>query len=380
MTASIIALLRQLASHHRRLEQDHLREAPRGKMRRHLAQEMRDVAQRFDRLLGHWVGDEGLRGAWLRHLHEGAPAPDEPRLASAPPTFRGATEAGAIVDVRASPGGGYDIRVDGALVRHEQVPWHLDPDLVEPVEILGHACREVFAAPDAAVRALAAFAGTPGAEPPWDWARVLVEDGLVSLDFALTPRGRRRLAGVGRIGEVSAGRRFCVLVADSARARILVIAGGDADLEPTRSALTEVAALTSPERRARDSELFSDPRPGLRRAGPHGPRHGTDDHRERERREARRRLAELAAAEADAVCRRTGASRLVVAASPAMLGLLRPALDRCSGASPLARVERARDLSMLTPPAIHDALAQAGLLPPRTRLGLEARRGPQRAH
>jgi protein required for attachment to host cells len=367
MTMSIIELLRQVASDYRRLGQDHLREGTRGTTRRRLAQEMRRVARRFDRLLAHWVADEALRAAWLRHLRAGAPAPDEPRLASAPPLFRGATDAGAIVDVRAAADGGYDIHVDGALVRHERVPWHLDPALVEPVEILQHACREVFAAPEAAVRALAAFARTPGAEPPWEWGRELVEDGLVSLDFAMTPRGQRRLAALVRIGELRAGLRFCVLVADSARARILVVDSGDGSLEPTLSALTEVATLTSPERRARDSELFSDPRPGLRREGPHGPRHGMDDHRAGERREARRRFAELAAAEAEAVCRRTGASRLVVAAGPGMLGFLRRPLDRRAGASPLALGELARDLSKLAPPAIHDALAHAGLLPPRGR-------------
>src|SRR5688572_22535003 len=72
----------------------------------------------------------------------------------------------------------------------ESVPWHLDPDMTTPLEIGGHPFQERFAVPREAVLALAALATTPGGEPPWAWARALYEDGLIDLDFGLTPRGR----------------------------------------------------------------------------------------------------------------------------------------------------------------------------------------------
>jgi protein required for attachment to host cells len=325
--------------------------------------------QRFERLLSQWVNDEELRERWRCHLHEGAPAPGEP-LFTPPPLFKGLTPSNAAIELRRASDGGYDIILDGAHAGHETVPWHLDPDTAEPVLIGDHSCREVFDAPAQAIDELEAFLPTSGATPPWRWARELMEDGLIDADFALTPRGRRCLAR-GRRPAAAQSRRsnFCVILADAARARILTMESSRGALEPTLDALVEVADLTRPERRARDSEVFTDTRPGLRREGAHGPRHGVSDRRDQHRHETDRRFAEQVADEAARIWSGYHACRVLVVASPAMLGLLRPAIARRTrGASPHDIHELDRDLTRLATPAVHDALAAATLLPPRARL------------
>jgi hypothetical protein len=359
----VIDLLVRLGDEYRHLEGDHGRETgPRA--RRRLREKMARLGERFERVLSRWVQDEALRRAWDDFLHRGGDAPDEPRLAP-PRVFMGIDEVGSVVEIRPREDRGYDVIVDGTVMRHEAVPWRLDPDLIEPIQIGEHACREVFEAPPEAVNELQRFLSTPGAEPPWRWARALVEDGLVDVDFALTPRGQRRLARPApRAAEAGAGITIGVIVADAARARVLVLA----ELGSAPARLVEVAAVTHPERRARDSEVLSETRPGLRREGPHGPRHGMDDHRDRHRRAVDREFARLAVDEAVRNWRAHGATRVIVAASPAMLGLLRPAIARSNGGQkPFGVLELARDLTRLSPPALHDALAEAGLLPPRGR-------------
>ncbi len=362
--------LNQLARDYHHVQQEHARDAPRSATRRHLETEMHRAAGRFEELLRHWVGDAELRGAWLRHLYENAPAPDGPTIA-APPLFRGETEAGSTVEIHASPDQGYDVVIDGAVVRHERVPWHLDPSYIEPIRIGEHVCRERFSAPEEAVRALARFVATSGQEPPWAWARALFEDGLIGPDFGLTPRGRRRLRPT-RPGPATGGVRYVVLAADAARARVLTLEGAEA-AQPTLAPLVEVGLVTNPERRTRDTETFTTSRPGVRRHGPGRSPHGTDDHRERHRHETDRHFAELAVGALARVWKGFSPKLVVVVASPPLLGLLRPILAREQRRQDGAAVrELARDITRLTPPALHDALADAGMLPRRGHRSLAA--------
>jgi protein required for attachment to host cells len=137
---------------------------------------------------------------------------------------------------------------------------------------------------------------------------------------------------------------------------------------PAISELVEVATITNPTLRARDVELLSDSRPGLRREGPGTPRHAVSDHREAHRRELERHFAARIAEETARVWRRYEFCVLVVAASPVMLGMLRTALNREIHASDQLRVEELpRDLTKLSPPALHDLLADFELLPERRR-------------
>jgi len=359
-------LLRRLGDEYRRVEQEHHREpAYRGAIRHRLADQMRELEAHFERVLVEWTTDEALRATWRSFLRGRAPAPDEPRMAQ-PPLFKGRTDAGTIVEIR-PVSDGYDISIDGARSDHTSVPWHLDPDARGPVLIGEHACDETFDAPPEAVAALTEFLAARG-EPPWRWARELLEDGLIDPAFALTPRGRRCLGRARPVTQPApAAQNFCVLVADAARARVLVLAVDRERIGPPTAALVEVADLTNPMLRARDVEAVSDSGTG-RRGGAKTPLHATPDHRDHRRRDIERHFAALVAEDAAGVWRRYPSCELIVVASPVMLGLLRPAIERQIRAKDLVEIhELARDLTKLSAPMLHDLLAEAALLPERGR-------------
>ncbi|HEY5951115.1 MAG TPA: host attachment protein [Kofleriaceae bacterium] len=361
-----IDLLRRLGDEYRHVAQEHHREpAYRAAIRHRLADQMRELEASFERVLVEWTTEETLRAAWREFLRGRAPAPDQPRLAS-PPLFKGRTDAGALVEVR-PVSDGYDIFIDGARSDHTNVPWHLDPDAGGRVLIGEHECDEIFESPPDAIAALTEFlAGRD--EPPWRWARELFEDGVIDPELALTPRGRRRLGRAQRVEQPATSvQNFCVLVADAARARVLVLAVDRTRLGAPIAALVEVADLTNPMLRARDVEAVSDSGTG-RRGGAKTPLHATPDHRDHRRRDIERHFAALVAEEAAAVWRHYPSCELIVVASPVMLGLLRLAIDRLIRAKEQINIhELARDLTKLSAPMLHDFLAEAALLPERGR-------------
>lgn len=360
-----IDLLRKLGDHYRHVEQEHQRQPPRSATRHRIATEMHGIQDHFEHLLVEWVADEGLRAQWRTFLHGGAPAPKAPRLPP-PPLFKGRTDAGAVIEIH-PVADGYDMIVDGARLDHSGVPWHLDPDMRGPVQIGDHACEETFDAPEPAVQALADFLADR-AKPPWRWARELVEDGLIDTELGLTPRGERRLQRAHPVNEPAPrARNVCVLVSNAARARVWIL---DVDREgngPTTFELIDVAEITNPMLRARDVDVVSDSGTG-RRGGARTPLHATPDHRDHRRHDIERHFAAQVAEEAAAVWRRYPSCELIVAASPGMLGLLRPALDHHMRVNDNIHVqELPRDLTKLTGPALHDLLAEDKLLPARGR-------------
>jgi protein required for attachment to host cells len=359
-----IELLRTLGDRYRHVEQDHQRQPPRGATRHRIEAEMHNIHDQFERLLAEWVGTDELRTRWREFLQGRAAPPDAPRL-PAPPLFKGRTDAGAVVEVRPVPDG-YDVISDGVRLDHNNVPWVLEPDMRGPVRIGDQTCDEVFDAPDDAVRALAEFLAGHAA-PPWRWARELVEDGLIDTEFALTPRGERCLARLRPESvPVARARSVCVLVADAVRARLWILEAERAGMGPATFELVDVAETTNPALRARDVDVLSDD--AGRRGGNKTPIHNPPDHRDHRRRDVERHFAARIAEEAAAVWRRYGATELIVAAGPVMLGLLRSALDRQLQAKEDLRVrEVPRDLTKLTGPALHDALAKDKLLPERGR-------------
>lgn len=366
----LVESLAQLGREYRHYQQEHERGRVDGTTRRRLEAKMQRLRERFERLVAHWIQDETLRGAWTKHFHEGGPAPDEPRIAAAP-AFKGITETGSKVEVRPTEDGGYDVLVDGRIECHEKVPWHLDPDAIEPIQIGEHTCQEICDAPSDALAALVTYLATSEAEPPWRWSRALIEDGLIDDNFGLTPRGYRLVgkAAPRPLGAAPSPITFGILTADAAQARLFVLHVTHGEYVPTLAPLVEVSQTSQPHRRARDSDLFSDTRPGFRREGPHGPRHAVSDRRERQRREAERRFAARIIKEAVQVWRAHGVTRAILVASPAMLGVLRPVLSRTNdGSKPWSIRELARDLTQLAAPALHDVLAADGLVPPRGRL------------
>ena len=134
-------------------------------------------------------------------------------------------------------------------------------------------------------------------------------------------------------------KRACIAIVDATRARLYTYERADDD-EPARpesGALHEVMDL---------------------RAG------STEDHRDAHAHEIDRRFARQVVAELDRIAREHAFPRVVLVASPAMLGEVRGvtgALRR-----PELVVEYvARDLAQLSSPQIHDHLAQLSLIPPR---------------
>ena len=186
--------LELLVAEFRHVRSEHERAGPGGSVRRHLHTRLLHLSERLDRLLEEWVPGEEVREAWRACLHDGAPAPAEPRESPPALVFKGRSEAGAVAEVRERPDGDYDVVVDGGLL--ERVA--LGGDLYEAgtlrLDGLDLKVQEVFGASHAALEAAEAFFAGEGGPPPWGHARELVADGIVDTTFALTPRGRRALA------------------------------------------------------------------------------------------------------------------------------------------------------------------------------------------
>jgi protein required for attachment to host cells len=157
-------------------------------------------------------------------------------------------------------------------------------------------------------------------------------------------------------------KRACIAIVDAARARIYTYdqAAEGGSSEPA-GALHD---LVNPGRRGHDP--YSTTRPGVKRAAPGSGT--TDDHRDAHVDELDRRFARQVVSEIDRIAREQGHDRVLLVASPAMLGELR-GVDR--GLSQGLHVEYvARDLARLTSPQIHDHLAQLRLVAPRRPVSL----------
>jgi protein required for attachment to host cells len=150
-----------------------------------------------------------------------------------------------------------------------------------------------------------------------------------------------------------------VVVADAARARIFAVnaAPGAAGIPGTR--LEEVEDLANPIARQRPSEAFTESRPALRQAGPRGPGHGVDDHREAHRAEADRSFAR---AIMEAVAARTGGyvRRVLLISPPRMLGYLRDA--RTAVDRDVELDELAKEMTSLSASQLHARLVERQLL------------------
>lgn len=149
----------------------------------------------------------------------------------------------------------------------------------------------------------------------------------------------------------------CVVVADRARARLLVT-----EMTPERGvaefALTELEALTNPEGEMTGNEVFSNTRSGTSRA-PSGNEYQYDDHRDSHREEVSRRFANEIADRVLSWVRTEHPARLILAAEHRMLGLLRKRLvDELPSEVPV--FELAKELSWHTPDRIQATLLRHG--------------------
>ena len=158
--------------------------------------------------------------------------------------------------------------------------------------------------------------------------------------------------------------RVCIALVDATRARLFtferVTEGTD-----TREALVERTDLVNPQRRRRPSEVFSDTRPGSSRTG--HLQFAFDDHRDHHISQIDDKFARMAMAALRELIDEHPTQRVVICASPRMLGRLRAAAP---GLLPedIALDELPRDLVKLSPGDVRAELASRELLPPAERI------------
>ncbi len=163
-------------------------------------------------------------------------------------------------------------------------------------------------------------------------------------------------------------QRTCIVVVDATRARFFTY-DRSVEAEGISEVMSERTDLVNPQRRKTPHELFTDSRPGSSRVAGRG--FAFNDHRDAHMDHIDAEFARDIAAAIDRTVRAHGATRLIICASPRMLGALRAAEFRREG---LVIDEMRRDFSKLTPTQIQDRLVGHGLLPPPpTRPGLAGR-------
>lgn len=137
-----------------------------------------------------------------------------------------------------------------------------------------------------------------------------------------------------------------IVVVDGARARFYTVGYRTTPSGERKNRLEEVATLVNPEHRTKDSDIFSESRPGLRKSGRGGPGHGVDDGRAAHHDDVERKFASDVLSQLAALIRDHGAQRVILAAAPRMLGYLR------DNKTPLPRAdigELPKHLTELTP-------------------------------
>jgi protein required for attachment to host cells len=158
--------------------------------------------------------------------------------------------------------------------------------------------------------------------------------------------------------------RVCIALVDATRARLFtferVTDGAD-----TREELVERTDFVNPQRRRRSSEVFSDTRPGSSRTG--NLQYAFDDHRDHHISQLDDKFARMTMAGLRELIDEHPTQRVVICASPRMLGRLRAAAP---GLIPddVSLDELPRDLVKLCPGEVRTELASRGLLPHTQRI------------
>lgn len=158
--------------------------------------------------------------------------------------------------------------------------------------------------------------------------------------------------------------RVCIALVDATRARLFTFER-EAEGSAVRDQLVERTDLVNPQRRKRPSEVFSDTRPGSSRTG--NLQYAFDDHRDHHISQVDDKFARTAMAALRELIDEAPTQRVVICASPRMLGRLRAAVP---GLLPgdIARDEVPRDLVKLSPTEMRAELASRDLLPRAERV------------
>lgn len=183
--------LQEIAADFRHLRGEYRHEGEQGSWRRDLGARLDELEQQFETLLSKWIPDEETRKAWHRHFHDGGPAPADD-LERMPPVFVGRSEIGSQIAICSSADGDYDLIIDADKVGRAPATL-LEDYQAAHIHLVDQDWVEITQSPEPALKALRQYMAAPSGEPPWQWARTLFSDGLIDVNFALTPRGRRLL-------------------------------------------------------------------------------------------------------------------------------------------------------------------------------------------
>lgn len=158
--------------------------------------------------------------------------------------------------------------------------------------------------------------------------------------------------------------RVCIALVDATRARLFTFERA-AEGADTRDELVERTDFVNPQRRRRPSEVFSDTRPGSSRIG--NLQYAFDDHRDHHISQLDDKFARMTMAALRELIDEQPTQRVVICASPRMLGRLRAAAP---GLIPddIALDELPRDLVKLSSGDVRAELASRGLVPHTQRI------------
>lgn len=152
-----------------------------------------------------------------------------------------------------------------------------------------------------------------------------------------------------------------VVVIDSTKARFLTLELTDFTEYESGAHLIEQEGLLNPERETQGQELWSSTKTGRNR-GSSGQAHSYDDHRENHVVEFERRFAQMTATQISSLAQMHQINQLILIAEPQILGLMREVLAH--GMPTHFKInELAKNLCHLKPHALHEYLANQGLLP-----------------
>jgi protein required for attachment to host cells len=137
-----------------------------------------------------------------------------------------------------------------------------------------------------------------------------------------------------------------IAAVDGARARFFMVGTRSTPNGEEKKKLDEIESLINPAHRTKDGDLFSESRPGSRKAHAGGPGHGVDDKREAHTDEYDRKFAQLVMDKLTELIRDNDVSNVILASGPRMLGHLR---DRKANLAGCAVGELQKHLTELSP-------------------------------
>jgi len=184
--------LEQVVDEYRRVHEEHRRAEPRGRARRHLEVRLRQLRERFERLLAEAPLSDADRRHWRNRLR-GKETAQASTADVRPLLFRGRSDAGSELRLTATPEGTVEALVDGTAVavldRADEL-LGTTPGFVFALD--GMRFRETFGTSASCLSDLRDAEET-SRRPRRRYLRELIADGLVDRTLGLTARGRRAL-------------------------------------------------------------------------------------------------------------------------------------------------------------------------------------------